>query len=144
MSKEKDITPMLMHHATEPYMRKDVTHISLWDSVESCKLQTLLLSPQVKSSFCPLDRRLHAAQNQSGCDDDEKNLCPYQNQTLDIMAVESHFTDCAISTHTKPCFILNSTYSITIVLQPCDKYLNTEQLPPVRDKQQHTHQCLTM
>jgi len=39
---------------------------------------TLQLCPQVNSSLCPLGRRLHAAQNQSGCDNDEKNLCPYQ------------------------------------------------------------------
>lgn len=134
MSKETDSTPTLMHHAIESYMRSDITHTSPWDSVESCKVQTLLLCPQVKCFFCPLDKRLNAAQNQSRCDNDEKNLCPYQNRTLDIMAVDSHFTAWAISAHTKPCFILNSTYSVTIVLQPCDKYLNTEQLPPVQDK----------
>lgn len=73
-----------------------------------------------------------------------KTCAPTRNRTLDIMAVDSHLTDCAISAHSKPLLILNSTYSITIVLQPCDKYLNTEQLPPVRDKQKHKHQCLTM
>lgn len=74
-----------------------------------------------------------------------RKICaPTRNQILDIMAVDSHFTDCAISANTKPCFILNSTYSITIVLRSCDKYLKTEQLPPVCDKQQYKHQRLTM
>ena len=49
MSKETDTISMLMHHAMESYMRKDVTHTSPRDSVESCKLQTLLLCPQAKS-----------------------------------------------------------------------------------------------
>jgi hypothetical protein len=54
---------------------------------------TILLYPQGKSPWCPLDRRLGGPQSQYGCDGEEKNSQALPGfEPLIIQPIAQHYT----------------------------------------------------